>query len=278
MAATALRRCLRGLLARCLPCPQPPSFDGHWDGARVLTEEECSRFQQDGVLVFDPQAPEAELDGVIERLQGQYQGAKRLLDAWQFSEGVQVLATLPRVLGALWQLYGRQPLPFQTLNFPVGTEQPVHSDTIHFNSMPAGYMCGVWIALEDVDDENGPLVYYPGSHKLPEYTLADVGCAPDVAHYPSYERFIGEMIAGRRLQPRTATIRKGQALVWAANLLHGGSPRRDGFRSRHSQATHYFFSGCRYYTPMWSRHGRICWRRPRWIPPRRVTSESLSPA
>ena len=91
--------------------------------------------------------------------------------------------------------------------------------------MPAGYLCATWIALEDVDDENGPLVYYPGSHKLAEYTLADVGCAPDVAHYPRYERFVAQMIAGRRLQPRTATIRKGQAVVWAGNLLHGGSPR-----------------------------------------------------
>ena len=33
--------------------------------------------------------------------------------------------------------------------------------------MPEGFMCGVWVALEDMDMENGPLVYYPGSHKLP---------------------------------------------------------------------------------------------------------------
>ena len=101
VSAPSLRRWLRGLLARCLPCPRPPSFDGHWDGATVLTEEECSRFHRDGLLVFDPQAPEAVLDGVVEDLRGRYQGAQRLQDAWQFSEGVQVLATLPRVLGAL---------------------------------------------------------------------------------------------------------------------------------------------------------------------------------
>src|SRR4051794_23908263 len=100
-ASTTFRRWLRGLMARCLPCPRPPSFEGHCNGTNVLTEEECSRFHHDGLLVLDPQVPAAILDGVIEDLRGRYQGAPRLLDAWQLSEGVQILATLPRVLGAL---------------------------------------------------------------------------------------------------------------------------------------------------------------------------------
>src|SRR5215207_9806689 len=79
------------------------------------------------------------------------------------------------MLGALQELYQRKPLPFQTLNFPVGTEQQPHSDTIHFNSIPAGFMCGVWIALEDMDENNGTLIFYPQSHKLPEATMRDAG-------------------------------------------------------------------------------------------------------
>src|SRR5262249_40291383 len=87
VAATAFRRWLRGLLARYLPYPRPPSYEGHWDGTGVLTEQECARFHRDGFLVFDPQVPEAVLDGVIEDLHGRFQGAKRLLDAWHLSEG-----------------------------------------------------------------------------------------------------------------------------------------------------------------------------------------------
>ena len=59
--------------------------------------------------------------------------------------------------------YGREPLPFQTLNFRVGTQQEPHSDAFHFNSDPPGFMCGVWVALEDIDEASGPLVYFPGS-------------------------------------------------------------------------------------------------------------------
>ena len=68
-------------------------------------------------------------------------------------------------------LYDREVVPFQTLNFLRGTQQMAHSDTIHFSSLPAKFMAGVWIALEDVTHENGPLFYYPGSHKMPEYNF-----------------------------------------------------------------------------------------------------------
>jgi ectoine hydroxylase-related dioxygenase (phytanoyl-CoA dioxygenase family) len=196
------------------------------------------------------------------------------------------------VLELLAGLYDRKPLPFQTLNFPVGTGQHVHSDAVHFNSRPPGYMCGVWVALEDIDLENGPVEYYPGSHKLPEITIEDVDRAGYVKHsyverfrtalldirhanrpgtryadfvYKSYETFIGDMIKQLGIEPHYATLKKGQALVWAANLLHGGSRQRDKGRTRHSQVTHYFFESCQYYTPRLSKGENIKWRNQEWI-------------
>ncbi len=44
------------------------------------------------------------------------------------------------------------------------------------------------------------------------------------------------------------TIKQGQALIWYANLLHGGAAQTDLSRSRHSQVTHYYFENCTYYT------------------------------
>jgi hypothetical protein len=174
------------------------------------------------------------------------------------------LALSPLVHALLTELYGRTPLPFQTLNFLRGTEQSVHSDTIHFNSMPAGFMCGVWIALEDVDMDNGPLVYYPGSHLLPEITLEDMP-ADGERDYARYERYIVDLIEREGLRPAYGTLRKGQALIWSANLLHGGMPVRDEPRTRHSQVTHFFFEGCRYHTPLLSGDGHVEFRNPTWI-------------
>jgi hypothetical protein len=126
-------------------------------------------------------------------------------------------------------------------------------------------MCGVWVALEDIDMDNGPLVYYPGSHRLQELRMQDVGADSRADDYPRYERFVAEEIERRGLEPAYGTIRKGQALIWATNLLHGGLAHRDPARTRHSQVTHFFFEGCRYYTPMLTGEGHVEWRDPTWI-------------
>lgn len=283
--------------------------------ASPLSDEQRAAYERDGYLVFDPEIPTSILDGILSDLDGKYTNPMRVIDgvtydlgriqnAWKVSPNVKSAALTPKVLALIEQLYGRKPLPFQTLNFSVGTEQATHSDTIHFNSMPATYMCGVWLALEDMDMDVGPLMYYSGSHKFHEVTLDDLGTRVQVMTTPYYnllfrlkrrllprpgpipptpyenmhetvygryyEPFIADMVAHSGMKPVYATIKKGQAVLWAANLLHGGTPRRDKTRTRHSQATHYFFEGCRYYTPLYQRRTlgltkKVFWRTPEWI-------------
>ena len=51
----------------------------------------------------------------------------RVQDAWAYHEDVRAIAANHAVLDLLQKLYGRRPFPFQTLNFPVGTQQHLHS-------------------------------------------------------------------------------------------------------------------------------------------------------
>jgi ectoine hydroxylase-related dioxygenase (phytanoyl-CoA dioxygenase family) len=152
-------------------------------------------------------------------------------------------------------LYGRAAIPFQTLHFCVGSQQRAHSDAIHFSSLPARFMCGVWVALEDVTLENGPLFYYPGSHKMPEYNFShiknDAGRS-SYADYLQYEDFIQELINVNEYKQEILIAKKGDALLWSSNILHGGMPVLKDGSSRWSQVTHYFFDVCYYYTPMLS--------------------------
>jgi hypothetical protein len=110
--------------------------------------------------------------------------------------------------------------------------------------------------------DSGPVVYYPGSHKLPEVKMEDVG--PD-ADELQYSQYVVDLIAREGLEPRYATLRKGEVFVWASNLLHGGSARRDPRRTRHSQVTHVFFEGCKYYAPLYSTGGEMHALHPHWI-------------
>ena len=245
--------------------------------ASELSVEQRERFEHDGFLVLDDTgcSPDV-LDGIVADLEGLYEGEgtkrggvfyhrRRIQDAWRISANVRALALSDSVTEVLAGLYGRRPLAFQTLNFRFGSEQAVHSDTIHFNSKPAGFMCGVWVALEDIDMDNGPLVYYPGSQHLPEVTMQELGLRADREDYQEYERYVASVIEREGLEPHYALLQKGQAFVWASNLLHGGAPQADRERSRHSHVTHVFFEGCKYYTPMRSDEDRIHWRDPVWI-------------
>ena len=78
------------------------------------------------------------------------------------------------VLNFLEYVYKKRPIPFSTINFIKSSEQPLHSDYMHFSSKPERYLTGVWFALEDIDINSGPLQVIPKSHKLPITTLEEL--------------------------------------------------------------------------------------------------------
>lgn len=216
--------------------------------------------------------PDPEIDARIERIKARLTpmfsqalddpasiktgGYNRIQDAWEFDDDVRSIAINPQVLALLSKLYQRRPIPFQTLNFPVGTQQHLHSDSIHFSSVPERFMCGVWLAMEDVHEDAGPLVYCPGSHKWPIVNNVATGLdrwgrGSAEAQEP-YERLWRELVSASGYGTERFAARKGQALIWAANLLHGGSHQADPTRTRWSQVSHYYFADCIYYTPAFS--------------------------
>jgi hypothetical protein len=179
----------------------------------------------------------------------------RVQDAWEFDADVHALAANPKILALLSALYGRRAFPFQTLNFPVGTQQHVHSDSVHFSSSPERFMCGVWVPFEDIGPDQGPLVYLPGTHRWPIYTNEHLGVNSsflfaDYGQYPQLKSLWTALAAAHRIEPVRFLAKKGQALIWAANLLHGGDRQHNLSLTRWSQVTHYYFDNCSYYTPI----------------------------
>ena len=117
-------------------------------------------------------------------------------------------------------------------------------------------MAGVWVALEDVDENNGPLFYYPGSHLWPalsnteiDYQLKDDNVLPFYHYYEDvwdkYEDFF-------KVKKEYFYAKKWQCLIWASNLVHGGSAVKNKNSTRWSQVSNYYFEGCSYYTPLYS--------------------------
>ena len=245
--------------------------DGVW-GQLVQEEQDpeiraaAREYREKGYLIRDFGFSSADLDEAAAFTRSV--PGERIQDAWLVNRAIRGLAASKSVMSFLDALYRRPSFPFQTLNFARGSRQATHSDAFHFNSRPAGFMCGVWIALEDIHPDSGPLHYYSGSHRLPVLTNADLAANHEKG---GYEGLVASVVRQAGLKQETALIRRGQAFIWAANLLHGGTPIADPARTRLSQVTHYYFQGCSYFTPMDSdeRGGKVFWREPYDVAARR---------
>ena len=176
---------------------------------KKLTEEEtkiAKEYHENGFVVVPGLFEEALINQVQQDTEKgfdkntpikTYRDESRIQDLWMASEAVKKLSCAPSLIGILEMLYGREAIPFQTLNFRVGSQQRAHSDTIHFSSLPARFMCGVWVALEDITPDKGAVFYYPGSHRLPEYNFAHFKPGTkDTSYedYKEYEDFIEKLV------------------------------------------------------------------------------------
>ena len=117
-------------------------------------------------------------------------------------------------------------------------------------TQPYGYFAACWIALEDIHPDSGPLLYAPGSHWFPFMDAGVVAAkAPPGSRFQRSRGGLAETLcwSERNLPTERFIAKKGDVLLWHANLAHGGAPIEDPTRSRLSMACHYPAQGVRYY-------------------------------
>lgn len=221
--------------------------------------EMAQHYNQEGYLLLRQQVSHELIDRALQAIEQEYPARvgelpSRHQDLWKKYATVREVASQPQIFDVLRMLYDREPIPFQTLNFKFGTQQRAHSDTIHFSSTPARFMCGVWVAMEETDTNNGPLFYYPRSHRQKEFNYFDIGIEAEAnyAEYHHYEDFVEEFMEANGYERQEIHMQKGDVLIWSSNLVHGGMPIKSDNVTRWSQVTHYYFDGCMYYSPRFS--------------------------
>jgi len=237
--------------------------------------EQAIQFHEKGYIVLDLELTDDFLKQVIDEMYAAvtrdnvtkqaefytYSDSPRIFEEWRNSDAIRELCLNKKLIDTLEFLYAKEALPFSTINFIKGSNQPLHSDTIHFHTIPQLWMSGVWVALEDTTLENGTLNIVPGSHRWPVFDYDSLKLPhPDSIqdgekeNYRIYEEFVRKMVEAKNAQIVPVPLRKGQALIWAANLLHGGMQIVDENSTRLTQAIHYFYKDCtKYYHPMFSK-------------------------
>ncbi len=223
----------------------------------------CRSWVSNGYVIIEKMFDERTLDEVWQAYEGAVQNGKIQLrperigddDPWpgrylnphkKVGDFCRILKN-QALLGSIRLLMEREPKSLQTIAAHKGSQQGLHSDSIHMTTYPLGYLTAAWIAFEDIHPDSGPLVFYPGSHRLPYVFSKDVGITEEEfkregygPYHAKYEPYIRALVERHGLEPHYFHAKKGDVLIWHANLIHGGSDRRDLRQSRKSVVCHFF--------------------------------------
>lgn len=258
--------------AMSIPWIESPFFESILQNSNY-TEDEVKilrQYNEKGYVVIDLELTDeyinnllklvmVELDNIkTQDTRYHYSDSPRVFEGWKTNPFILELARHPKIISTLELLYGRKPIPFQTINFLKGSNQPLHQDSIHFYTQPERWMVGTWTALQDVTEDCGPLNIVPGSHKWPHYNFQNLNLpvvefGNQFDNYAEYENFLIHLVKLMDGRLKKWLGKKGQTLIWASNLLHGGAEITNPNSTRYAQATHFYFEGCNhYYSPMFS--------------------------
>jgi ectoine hydroxylase-related dioxygenase (phytanoyl-CoA dioxygenase family) len=172
----------------------------------------------------------------------------KALDLHHFSIAMRGIMFSPVIATFLKLIFESNALATQTLGFWRGSGQEGHQDSAYVPfTLPRNFAAS-WIALEDVTIGAGELFYYVGSHKFPDFLYG--GKYKSIAEaerlgYSVQRSEIERHVASLRERADKAGIgktvfaaKRGDALIWHADLVHGGNPVSRTV-TRKSFVTHY---------------------------------------
>jgi Phytanoyl-CoA dioxygenase (PhyH) len=193
-----------------------------------------------GLLVetFEP-------DGVMKYVtpdQAYRDGRTKLLDFYAHSALARKAIAAPRVIEFLSAIFDDKPKAFQGLYFQRGSPQAIHKDTayVKVDTNPLA-LAATWLALEDVSPGTGELEYYIGSHRAPEFLFGGYSKWME-GFADEHDAFLQSLHDDARTLGHVKgsfLAKKGDVLVWHADLAHGDSRVTQPDRTRRSLVTHF---------------------------------------
>lgn len=161
-------------------------------------------------------------------------------DLYLVSPEIRKMVLDNRLSEILKELLGEPPVLCNSLNFEKGSGQPKHIDSLFMTPETPHHLIATWTAFEDVHPDAGPLIYYPGSHKIPLFTFKDGSHHSTNDELPAWNTYIEAQLKERGLEEKIFEAKKGDVFIWHSDLVHGGGPIKDPSRTRNSLVCHYY--------------------------------------
>lgn len=172
----------------------------------------------------------------------------RVVDIHAVSDHARQALFSDTIVEFLAAVFETAPHLFQSLTFEKGSEQGFHQDPAYVVVSEPRQLAASWIALEDISAGSGELRYLPRSHRIPEFLFSG-----EFKHWnperdgheqhTEWSQYLTAQAASLELQEKRFAPSKGDVLIWAADLVHGGSPVERPELSRRSLVGHYCPAG-----------------------------------
>jgi phytanoyl-CoA hydroxylase len=173
----------------------------------------------------------------------------KALDIHHFSPAIRNLMFADAIADFLGLIFESKAFASQTLGFLRGSAQEGHQDSAYVVYSIPRQFAATWAALEDVTLGAGELFYYPGSHRFEDFIYRDLYKSVSEAERMTgatgmrevVERHVHsleERALSRGIPKIPFAAKKGDVLVWHADLVHGGNPV-SRVVTRKSIVTHY---------------------------------------
>ena len=198
---------------------------------RMYTADECEAFVE---YMMDMHAGRVELEGFDPRATDEW--GRTHNQHWYDQVALKWLIE-PRLEAPLRQCLDDAPEGIQTMYFWVGSEQGRHQDQFYL----PGCM-SAWIALQDVDVQNGAMLVQPGSHKGRLITKDDLAEGGEFAGW-DYNAAVDALCGRNGMAEVPVEVQQGNVVFFHGVLVHRGGPilKRGSFR--HALANHYIAYG-----------------------------------
>lgn len=230
-----------------------------WSARQALSAGALAAFERDGYLVVEGLYAPAEVAQIRDAFMVQAEGGPvpglsdlprqahpgdplsrypRLMNPHRHPDtevGPLALAYLldPRLAPILQTLLGEEPLGAQTMFYfkpPGARGQELHQDNFYLRVSP-GTCLAAWLAVDDVDEENGGMQVVPGTHR------DEIACPEEADLSVSFSKDFVPVPAGKAAVH--ANMRAGDVLLFGGSLIHGSTPNTSRERFRRSLIAHY---------------------------------------
>ncbi|MEQ8734406.1 MAG: phytanoyl-CoA dioxygenase family protein [Rhodospirillaceae bacterium] len=167
---------------------------------------------------------------------------KSLVEAHAVLPEVRRALSAPAILEFLSTIFDETPVLTQSLIFQTGSEQGFHQDPAFVVYDKPLSMAACWVALEDIKVGSGELRYLVNSHRLPDYVFSNGrrdshGTSP--AEVESFLAWLITQAQQRGFKQETFLAKKGDVLIWHADLVHGDCQVTDHEATRRSLVGHF---------------------------------------